>query len=43
MEKCGMRYDGIQEHYGMPLVIYAITDDEYANGAAGVRKASGEL
>ena len=25
MEKCGMKYEGIQEHYGMPLVVYALS------------------
>ena len=30
MEKCGMRYEGIQEHYGMPVVVYAISKEEFA-------------
>jgi ribosomal-protein-alanine N-acetyltransferase len=29
MEKCGMRYEGIQEHYGMPVVVYAISREEF--------------
>jgi ribosomal-protein-alanine N-acetyltransferase len=29
MEKCGMHFEGIQEHYGMPVVYYAITKEEF--------------
>jgi ribosomal-protein-alanine N-acetyltransferase len=29
MEKCGMKYEGIQEHHGMPLVVYAISKSEF--------------
>lgn len=32
MEKCGMRYEGVREHYGMPLVFYAVSKDEFNNG-----------
>lgn len=30
MEKCGMKYEGVQEHYGMPVVVYAIEKVEFA-------------
>jgi RimJ/RimL family protein N-acetyltransferase len=29
MEKCGMTYEGIQEHYGMPVVVYAISKSDF--------------
>jgi RimJ/RimL family protein N-acetyltransferase len=29
MEKCGMKFEGIQEHYGMPVVFYAISREEF--------------
>ena len=29
MEKCGMRYEKLDEHYGMPCVFYAISKDEF--------------
>lgn len=29
MEKCGMRFEGKQVHYGMECVFYAITNDEF--------------
>ena len=29
MEKCGMRYEGIEEHYGMPVVCYAVSKAEF--------------
>lgn len=32
MEKCGMTYEGIQEHYGMPVVVYAISKNEFLRG-----------
>lgn len=32
MEKCGMRFEGIQTHYGMPVVFYAISKNEFNNG-----------
>jgi len=32
MEKCGMRYEGDREHYGLPVVYYAITKAEFNDG-----------
>jgi len=29
MEKCGMQYQGIEEHYGLPVVAYAISKSEF--------------
>lgn len=29
MEKCGMRYEKTEEHYGMTCVFYAISKDEF--------------
>lgn len=29
MEKCGMRYEGEREHYGLPVVYYAISSKEF--------------
>lgn len=29
MEKCGMRFESVQEHYGMPLVFYAVSREEF--------------
>jgi ribosomal-protein-alanine N-acetyltransferase len=29
MEKCGMKYEGVREHYGMQVVAYAITKAEF--------------
>ncbi|HYJ90214.1 MAG TPA: GNAT family N-acetyltransferase [Pyrinomonadaceae bacterium] len=29
MEKCGMTYQGIEQHYGMPVVCYAISKAEF--------------
>jgi len=34
MEKCGMRYEGDREHYGLPVVYYAVTKEEFNNGRA---------
>ena len=31
MEKCGMKYEKTEEHYGMNLVLYAISKDEFLN------------
>ena len=30
MEKCGMHYEGDQEHYGLPVVYYAISKEEFS-------------
>ncbi|HKX83907.1 MAG TPA: GNAT family N-acetyltransferase [Pyrinomonadaceae bacterium] len=30
MEKCGMKYEGVQEHYGMPVVVYAVSKEEFS-------------
>jgi len=32
MEKCGMTFEGEQEHYGMPVVFYAVSRQEFING-----------
>ena len=29
MEKCGMKYEGVEEHYGLPVVCYAISKDDF--------------
>jgi ribosomal-protein-alanine N-acetyltransferase len=29
MEKCGMRFEDEREHYGMPVVYYAISKQEF--------------
>jgi len=29
MEKCGMKYEGLKHHYGMDLVFYAISKEEF--------------
>jgi ribosomal-protein-alanine N-acetyltransferase len=29
MEKCGMQYEGIEEHYGLPVVCYAISKQDF--------------
>ena len=29
MEKCGMRYDGEREHYGLPVICYAIEKSDF--------------
>lgn len=29
MEKCGMKYEGEQEHYGLPVVCYAIERSDF--------------
>ena len=29
MEKCGMKFEGMKFHYGMDLVFYAISKDEF--------------
>ena len=29
MEKCGMKYEKTDDHYGMPCVFYAISKDEF--------------
>ena len=29
MEKCGMKYEKTEPHYGMPCVFYAISRDEF--------------
>jgi RimJ/RimL family protein N-acetyltransferase len=29
MEKCGMRYEKTEQHYGMDVVFYAISSDEF--------------
>ena len=29
MEKCGMKFEGIQTHYGMPVVFYAVSREEF--------------
>jgi ribosomal-protein-alanine N-acetyltransferase len=34
MEKCGMKYQGDQEHYGLPVVYYAIERPEFDKMAA---------
>ncbi|CAN5597263.1 GNAT family N-acetyltransferase [soil metagenome] len=31
MEKCGMKFEGMKFHYGMDLVFYAISKDEFFN------------
>jgi ribosomal-protein-alanine N-acetyltransferase len=31
MEKCGMKFEGMRFHYGMDLVFYAISRDEWEN------------
>jgi RimJ/RimL family protein N-acetyltransferase len=36
MEKCGMRYEGIEEHYGLPVVCYAISKQEFNGRRVGV-------
>lgn len=33
MEKCGMRYEKTEPHYGMDCVFYAITRDEFVNSS----------
>ena len=35
MEKCGMKYEGKQIHYGNSVVMYAISKDEFARSKAG--------
>jgi ribosomal-protein-alanine N-acetyltransferase len=34
MEKCGMKFDGMSEHYGLELVHYSITRGEFARPLA---------
>jgi ribosomal-protein-alanine N-acetyltransferase len=34
MEKCGMHYQGIEEHYGLPVVCYSISKAEFGNGGS---------
>lgn len=29
MEKCGMKFEGVQQHYGMPVVVYAISREDF--------------
>ncbi|MEP7074873.1 MAG: GNAT family N-acetyltransferase [Acidobacteriota bacterium] len=29
MQKCGMKFEGIQEHYGMPVVFYSVSKEEF--------------
>jgi ribosomal-protein-alanine N-acetyltransferase len=36
MEKCGMRFERVEEHYGLPVVLYTISRDEY-NRRRGTR------
>ncbi|MGB7069327.1 MAG: GNAT family N-acetyltransferase [Pyrinomonadaceae bacterium] len=33
MEKCGMRYEKIAEYYGMELVVYAISKEDFLHGS----------
>ena len=35
MEKCGMHYERTTEHYGMEVVYYAITRDEFFKPKTG--------
>jgi ribosomal-protein-alanine N-acetyltransferase len=35
MEKCGMKYEKTEEHYGMPCVFYAISKEEYSRKLKG--------
>jgi RimJ/RimL family protein N-acetyltransferase len=32
MEKCGMHYESDEEHYGLPVVLYAISKEEFNKG-----------
>ena len=34
MEKCGMKHETTEDHYGMPCKFYAISKLEWANNAA---------
>jgi len=34
MEKCGMKFEGIQEHYGMPVVFYSISREGFVSGGS---------
>ena len=35
MEKCGMKYEGTQTHYGASVVVYAISKEEFARSRSG--------
>lgn len=37
MEKCGMKYEKTEKHYGMDCVFYAISRDEFLVAAPGIR------